>query len=316
MAFDVKIPKTTQFGGTMRYLMFMLIVLSSCQKKPIDEPFEPKPDPKPDVRPEPKVENVGLILIGDTGMGNKDQYRVADGMQFYCDANKCDAALMMGDNFYSDGVKSVNDAQFISKFEKPYKNLNFKFYPSLGNHDARQNKQAQVDYKSDKWDMPAMYYKKSFGQYVDVFALDTNDLASHKVYKQGKNQLAWLDKSLAESKAHWKIVYGHHPIFSYGAHKDSYYLKKFLLPILQKHEITFYASGHDHDLQLIKHSGIYQIVSGAGAKLRSTKAGKHTIYAKSKLGFAHLLLTSKKAVLKFVDKDAKILHESFYEKQN
>ena len=44
-------------------------------------------------------------------------------MAAVCAARGCDFALEFGDNFYLSGVQSVTDAQWQSKFELPYANL-------------------------------------------------------------------------------------------------------------------------------------------------------------------------------------------------
>ena len=60
--------------------------------------------------------------------------------------------------------------------------------------------------------MPAAYYTFQAGA-VQFFALDT-DLISEA-------QLRWLTESLDKSVATWKVVYGHHPIYSAGQHEDN-----------------------------------------------------------------------------------------------
>ena len=78
---------------------------------------------------------VSFIAIGDTGTGEEKQYKVAAAMKEVCDELGCDFALGLGDNIYETGVDSVDDVQFIDKFEKPYADVDFPFYMTLGNHD-------------------------------------------------------------------------------------------------------------------------------------------------------------------------------------
>src|SRR5262245_26583012 len=64
---------------------------------------------------------VRLIAIGDTGEGNQEQHDVAAQMDAKCAAvGGCDAVLMLGDNFYDNGVAGIDDAQWIPKFEEVY----------------------------------------------------------------------------------------------------------------------------------------------------------------------------------------------------
>jgi hypothetical protein len=51
--------------------------------------------------------------------------------------------------------------------------------------------------------------------------------------KQDPEQLAWLEQALAKSKARWRIVYGHHPIYSTGKrHGADLKLREKLEPLL------------------------------------------------------------------------------------
>lgn len=63
--------------------------------------------------------------------------------------------ISVGDNFYTNGVASVDDPMWKTSFEDIYKgaNLFIDWYPVLGNHDYRGNPQAQIDYskRSRRW---------------------------------------------------------------------------------------------------------------------------------------------------------------------
>jgi hypothetical protein len=48
--------------------------------------------------------------------------KVARAMEKFCAERGCHLGLMLGDNFHPTGVRSVDDPQFIEKFEKPFKN--------------------------------------------------------------------------------------------------------------------------------------------------------------------------------------------------
>ena len=63
---------------------------------------------------------------------------------------KLDGILLMGDNFYDDGVINSDDARFeqtyLETFRGPYLK-NTKIYVNAGNHDYHQNITAQIEYK-------------------------------------------------------------------------------------------------------------------------------------------------------------------------
>ncbi len=160
--------------------------------------------------------------------------------------------------------------------------------------------------------MPDEYYTFSFmlddSTQVQFFAIDTTNI----VYRSlgSTEQVHWLEEQLQKSRAHWKIVYGHHPIYSYGYYGINKDLKKILEPIFQKYKIDLYLSGHDHNQQLIKSdSGTFYIISGAGSEPKIVQSGKDALFASSKLGFAWFKLTKNKLILQFISVDGVIEYE-------
>ena len=100
-----------------------------------------------------------------------------------------------------------------------------------------------------------------------------------------EDQLAWLDKALANSSAKWKIVFLHHAIFSsaykrfplkgHGKDKDVLRLRKLLHDRFVQHKVDVVFGGHDHVFEKTKvqvspvtNHKITYITSGAGSKLR------------------------------------------------
>ena len=74
-----------------------------------------------------------FILIGDTGTGSKEQYKVAESIKNYCARKNCKAVFILGDVIYDKGVASSSDKQFKTKFEDTYKELRLPYYIVLGN---------------------------------------------------------------------------------------------------------------------------------------------------------------------------------------
>lgn len=239
-------------------------------------------------------DSVDFVFLGDAGKGNAAQYAVGNQMAGFCATEACDFGLMLGDNIYNDGVGNVADAKFRSHFEKPYAAISFPFYVVLGNHDHRGNIQAQIKYseQSALWKMPSRYYSFTRGD-VAFFAIDSDEFDSR--------QRQWLASKLAASSAPWKVVYAHHPVFSYGSHGNTKYLVKGLLPLLKKYGVQFYLNGHDHDKQHIVRDGINFITVGTAATTRSVKRGSYSRYASSRLGFGHLSFAVDHAQLRFLD---------------
>jgi len=251
-----------------------------------------------------KREESGILFFGDWGKGNQAQRDVAKGMKSFCDHNLCELGLTVGDNFYPDGVRSVDDKQWKTKFEDIYHPLKLIFRPTLGNHDYGGNIQAQIEYskKMKNWWMPDRYYAFQH-ENIDFFAIDTENF--------DPEQRKWLEKAIEASQAKWKVVYGHHPIYSGGQHGDTKYLIRDLLPIIQG-KISFYLCGHDHDLQVILKDNMRYVVSGTAAEIRSVKKGEHAVFAESRLGFSHLLFGENSALLRMLDKDGNMIFEQSF----
>jgi hypothetical protein len=192
-----------------------------------------------------------------------------------------------------------------------YAALKVPFYASLGNHDWGQadSPAAEILYstKSASWKLPAPYYTFTAGS-VQFFALDTNDIS--------EAQLLWLKDEIEKSKARWKIVYGHHPIYSDGQHGDSPLLKARLLPLL-KDKVDVYLVGHDHVVNHIKaESGVQFFVSGgAGAGLYKITPKERTLFAQSINAFAVVEADAKAMKVSFIGTDAKPLYEYTIEKK-
>jgi hypothetical protein len=134
--------------------------------------------------------------------------------------------------------------------------------------------------------------------------IDTNLMVSGK----DEEMLIWLDKALSESNAKWKIVVGHHMIRSHGVYGDQKFMMKKLKPILDKFSVDMFLSGHDHDLQLIKHPDdtFYQAISGAGGGSRDTSWGKNSLYSATNGGFMALSISNQVLYMEFLDKSGEI----------
>ena len=235
--------------------------------------------------------------MGDTGEGNDDQYAVAAAIETLCAAQGCDFVVLLGDNFYDEGVESITDPLWTQYFEDPYANLDLTFYPTLGNHDggaggtgldlARGDIQVDYSATSTKWEMPARWYKHSHGN-VDLFSIDTSSIFFDGGFLCGDcddnsiAQASWLQSEWAGgSTGLWKIAYGHHPYLSNGPHGNAGLYEGIpFLPYVSGDEIKdflegnicgqvdFYLCGHDHSRQYLQDTcaGTNLIVAGAGAK--------------------------------------------------
>lgn len=267
-------------------------------------------------RPDTPNRELRILVFGDNGTGDGNQKKVASAMQKFCEKNGCDLALMLGDNIHPQGVQSVEDPQFITKFEIPYEGLCIPFFAVLGEHDwgrkdEMYNWKAQIEYsqRSSRWRMPGDVYALTVGE-VKLLALNTNVLDGSKA------QVDWLKKELENSTARWNLVMGHKPIHSYGYHGDTDFMVAQVLPLLCG-RADLYLSAHEHNLQVLQADcGLPLLISGAGGKLRPEKEkGPRSLFAAPELGFTYLQVKADVILLQVVSVDGEILYSSSLPKQ-
>ncbi|MCS6899582.1 MAG: metallophosphoesterase [Myxococcales bacterium] len=268
----------------------------------------------------PARPTVRFVAVGDTGMGNPGQRQVAQAMAKTCAEYGCDFAILLGDNFYLDGVKSPEDPQWKTRFEEIYHVLDIPFYAVLGNHDygeglgydARRG-EAQVAYGSrpGKWNMPGRYYHFAVGN-VEFFALDTTLPMYLAAEAQERTVTAWI----GQSQALWKIALGHHPLLSNGPHGNAgAYEGLPFLPILRGGgvkafleevvcgKVDLYLSGHDHSRQYLAETckGTELVVSGAGAKTTTLKERNPHHFQSLELGFLYVHIKENTLTAAFIN---------------
>ncbi len=243
---------------------------------------------------------------------------------------------IQGDNIYEEGVTSVDDPLWDSRYCNVYTDptlLDVPWYAILGNHDYYAGgEEFQIEYyvqkldPAQRWYMPSHYYSNIWpdvggGQSMQILFLDTVQLADETFRRAlrhdgpaealafygeeveeeamsggvrgGKEegetrrrqlrkirieeretkkaaQLAWLEKTLAESTADWLLVAGHFPMYSGGYHGDTEELQRDVRPLLEKYRVDAYLCGHDHDLQYLRDApegqGVAYFASGSGGQ--------------------------------------------------
>ena len=252
----------------------------------------------------PGGQPIRVLAFGDFGDGGKGQREVASAMLQYHRQRPFDFAITLGDNFYNKGMRSVDDPRWRTWWDQLYDPLGIQFYATLGNHDYGfpQSPEAEILYskKSPSWRMPATRYTYTAG-WVQFFATDSQ--------KMTPDQLEWLQKELVSSTARWKVVYGHHTIYSHGYHGNTPELIRDLLPLI-KDRVDIYLSGHDHDMQHLRPEGnLHFFVSGSGGKLRRIRPGPRSLFAMSARGFAVLEANAESVKMTFVSTTLQPLYE-------
>jgi acid phosphatase len=275
----------------------------------------------------PSPEVLRFFVVGDWGRrGNGVQQATAAAMAAEARTAPPRFIVSTGDNFYESGVESVTDSHWSESFHKVYDRdgLRVPWVATLGNHDYRGEPQAQVEYGKQHadWVMPSRYFTlaRPTGTPVDVelFCLDTSPLLpgyrKSKEYEERvrdqdpEAQWTWLANALAASRARWKIVVGHHPVFSGGQHGDTPELIKRLKPLLEEHKVPAYVCGHDHDLQHIVSGGVNYLVSGAGSNTRPPVKHREGRFCSGANGFLVVEIDGNAWRGRFVDVKGTTVH--------
>lgn len=266
-----------------------------------------------------KIDGIAFLAIGDFGRhGAFTQKEVARDMGTVAEILDLNFTVSVGDNFYPTGVQSTQDYQWISSFESIYTHhlLHEPWFVALGNHDYEGNVQAQIDYSnvSRRWEMPNRYFERLIeidnDQYLQLLVIDTNPMVSKYLKEPEKylgindqstqEQLKWIEDKLSTTNPEivWRIVVGHHPLYSGGKRKtakETQEIQHLLEPVFEKHKVDAYICGHEHDLQIIKRNNkpFTQFLSGAGSELRESGRTEGTLFADAVPGFMAFTLTNK-----------------------
>ncbi|MGQ4646603.1 metallophosphoesterase [Lyngbya aestuarii] len=249
-----------------------------------------------------------FVSVADTGTGAEGQYAVAKAMSAYHQLNPYDLVILAGDNIYNNGeIEKIG-----AVFEQPYQVLlqqGVKFQACLGNHDIRTNNgDAQVSYPG--FNMQGRYYSFRRGE-VQFFALDTNDNQDWQL------QLPWLEAELASSDAPWKVVFGHHQIYSSAHYGINQALIDKLTPLFQKYRVQLYINGHDHVYERTRPiNGTAYLICGAGAGTRTAGRSAWTEYSAGRLSFAAYELYHDHLVIKGIGTDNRVFDQGIIPRQS
>lgn len=262
----------------------------------------------------PRGTGMRFLVLGDWGTGGVEQRDVAASMVRTASEYGCDYVISVGDNIYPNGVASADDEQWKRKFERVYhdQGLTQPFYATLGNHDYRLDPDAQIAYgkKNPQWQMPAHYYTRLLqapdGTTVQLFSLDTQPVATG-VEGAAREQREWLEGELKKSTARWKIVFGHHMLYSNGVYGNLSRLRAAFESTFVAGKVPLYLCGHDHDIQLLKPvDGVNYVVSGGGGGHRDTSWRDNTIYAATNMGYVWMAATGDGLYLHFHDAEGRL----------
>lgn len=275
-----------------------------------------------------RAPSLDFVVIGDWGRNGRSHQRdVAQQMGHSAAAIGSRFVISVGDNFYEDGVTGVADPQWQTSFEDIYTDpaLMTKWHVILGNHDYQGDVEAQLAYSatSPRWSLPARYYTRTEtlgdGTAAEFFFLDTSRyileyLHRPKVRVQGQDkqaQIDWLEHALANSKAGWKIVVGHHQLYTVtGQRHDFPEMIGPFKPLLDRYGVHAYINGHEHNLEHIAVDCVHYITCGAGSATSGVVTPPPDQFASDHHGFMTVRLEAGVMTFSFIDDSGTTLYQT------
>jgi 3',5'-cyclic AMP phosphodiesterase CpdA len=314
-AIKLKLQRRNFISNQVLVVAIFSLLLASCTPKPIVEILPPASD-------------YNFFIISDMGETlNYGNDSIATILNKLAPTIQPRFIISSGDFFHNAGVKSTTDSQWDlmnSKiFASPY--MKIDVYPINGNHEYIGNPQATVDYSSinQHWKMEALNY--TFVKKIDSIhsvrfvMINTSpfvekyrrDPKYHSVNLQDwKKSTLWLDSVLRTSKEEWKVVVGHHPIFTSDFGQGSTYeLIKYVDPLLKKYNVDMYFSGHIHKFEHVQRNDMdYFSTANGGSVPRIATPWFNTLFVKRTLGFTVCSVSGDVFSLFFVDQRGRVVY--------
>jgi 3',5'-cyclic AMP phosphodiesterase CpdA len=233
-----------------------------------------------------------VALAGDVGSGGEREFETAEAIAEQSRIDPYDVLMLLGDNVYPAGDPERLQETVYDPFG-PLLDRGTELFAILGNHDV----QAGVgEEQLAALEMPGRWYAVERGDLLGI-ALDST-------IPDDPEQLAWLEETLAESDATWKLVALHHPPYSSGMHGTNEDVAAAFVPLFERYGVQLVFAGHEHDYQRTEPiNGVTYVVTGAAAETRRTGTEAFTAVAWSTHHFVDMNVFEDHIVLRAIDQD-------------
>lgn len=276
--------------------------------------------------------NLNFIVLSDMGTTPDKQVAaaaVAENVARMVAGNRMDFIAVAGDAIHGNGVQSVDDPEWTTRFENLFSAPalhTLPWYAVAGNHEYKGSVPALAEYshRSPRWNAPSRYFaferSLGYGNPPCLFVfLDTTPLMdSYRKDPRRKGileqslegQLNWLDSVLTTSRAGWKIVIGHHPVYAFTAKNvnERLDMEKRVGTLVEKHGADLYICGHIHSFQFIRPEGCKAnyVVNPSAHTSRPVEPTDGTLACENAPGFTVYSVSKDTLDFYFVDDKGKV----------
>ena len=198
-----------------------------------------------------------IAVAGDIGDSGDRLDATAAAMARLDPDDPFDELLLLGDNVYPGGDPDKLDETVFLPFAEVL-DQGAELLAILGNHDA-----AHGDEQMEALGMPGRWWAVERDDTL-IVGLDSNQV-------DDPEQRDYLERTLRDSDATWKIVAVHRPPYSAGYQGSSMAVRDTFGPLFERFGVQLVLSGHDHDYQRsVEIDGVTYLVTGAASGTRRT----------------------------------------------
>lgn len=261
----------------------------------------PRVEAPPPVDDRAVDEDLVFCAVGGTGTGLPGAARVIDSIQKLAPTGPLDLVLALGNNLSVHGVQSMGDPTWQSCFESIWNRdrVPCPFFVVPGAWDRRGRVGAMIDYgvMNDRWTMPSTwsytFTRYSHGKSLDFISLDTDAITGSMGVSTNRHAVRVAKWLIEQSKADWKIVFGHDAKESASLEKKLERLTEFerrVAPSMEKAGVDLYLSAAERFLEVRRpRAGTTHVVCGGGGGAevaQPMRCDAETVFAHNAGGFA------------------------------
>jgi hypothetical protein len=275
---------------------------------------------------------LSLLAVGDTGQDPREgetseQLRVARALAESDVLQASDALLLLGDNFYPDGllwseildrlrINLVRPYCYFSVLEGPLSDsvrsacaaprsaaAGTPIYAVLGNHDHRSEASPTIERHAVAWFVSNWHMPKGQAQSIEMPGGVSLVLFDSKPLRDGADAEG-LRAALAASRGPWRILVAHHPIAStrdpgYAVSRKQRRYAKRVRDAIEKTgtAVQLLLAGHDHLLggSVAEFPApLFNAIAGSGCQTDTYgEWPEHTLFRAEELGFARVDLVQR-----------------------